>query len=118
MFSKLFDSSKGKTFHQNRTICEINRELYDIFVLELHNKDVNLLKKIVSLLEDSFLAGVKMNRKLIRYKLGSSSKWREKEYDKSKIGRKKLLKIRNERIRLEKILIANNKILRDSKKNE
>jgi len=115
MFSEIFSKSKGKTIHSNRTICELHRELFDISVVHLHEKDIDLLKEIVDLLEKSFVAGVKMNRRLIRYKLGSSSKWDKKEYAKSNYTKKEIREIRKERIRLEKILAENNSIIKSSK---
>ena len=117
-FSKLFNSSKGKTVHTNRTICELHRELYDLCVTGLHDKDPELMKKMIKVLEDAFIMGVKMNRKLIRHKLGSSSKWKVKEYRNNEINKKEVKKRRQERERLEKILKDNNDILKkfDKKK--
>ena len=116
MISEIFSSSKGKTIHRNRTICELHRELFDMVVLCLYEKDPDLLKEIVNLLERCFVDGVKMNRRLVRYKLGSSSKWDKKEYAKSNYTKKEIKKIREERIRLEKILIENEAVIRNSKK--
>jgi len=111
-FSELFNHSKGKTVHTNRTICELHRELYDLCVLELHDTNPKLMYKMIKLLEDAFIMGVKMNKKLVKYKLGSSSKWPKKEYRNKSINRKKTIEKRKERIRLEKILKDNEIILK------
>ena len=116
MLSKIFSSSKGKTVHSNRTICELHRELFDISVMCLYEKDIDLLKEIINLLEKSFVEGVKMNRRLVRYKLGSSSKWDKKEYTKSNYTKKEIREMRKKRIRLEKMLAENNKVIKSSKK--
>ena len=110
-FSKLFDSQKGETVHTNRTICELHRELYDLCVVGLHDKDPELLKHMVKVLEDAFIMGVKMNKKLCKYKLGTSSKWNEKEYRNKEVSRDEIIKRRDERKRLAKMLDENKKIL-------
>ena len=110
-FSKIFEGKGSKPPHHNRTICELHRELYDLCVIGLHEKDPDLMMQMIKVLEDAFIMGVKMNKKLCKYKLGSSSKWPKKEYRKSDIGRKKIKKLRKERARLEKILEENNDIL-------
>jgi hypothetical protein len=111
-FSKIFDSQKGnKKIHKNRTICELHRELYDLCVLGLHEDNPELMHQIIGVLEDAFIMGVKMNKKLCKYKLGSSSKWNEKEYRNDKVDRQKVTKRRKERVKLEKMLTENNMIL-------
>jgi len=112
-FSKLFDSAKGsKPPHKNRTICELHRELYDLCVLHLHDKDPELMYKMIKTLEDAFIMGVKMNRKLVRHKLGSSSKWGQKEFRHDGVNRKEIAQRRRSREKLEDILRENEDILK------
>ena len=112
-YSKLFDSQKGETIHTNRTICELHRELYDICVIGLHDKDIELMNKMIKVLEDAFIMGVKMNKKLCKYKLGTSSKWDKKEYRNKEVKREEVVERREYRKRLVKILDKNNKILKE-----
>jgi len=111
-YSKIFDSQKGETVHTNRTICELHRELYDLCVTGLYKKNPKLMMQMIKVLEDSFIMGIKMNKKLCEYKLGSSSKWPEKEYRNNEVDREEVNKRRKERIRLEKIIRHNKKILK------
>ncbi len=118
-FSKLFDSGKGsKPPHTNRTICELHRELYDLCVLRLYKKDPELMMEMIRILEDAFIMGVKMNKKLCEYKLGSSSKWDKKEYRNEDVDRKVIAKRRRKRERLEKMLKDNNTTLKRFNKRE
>ncbi len=119
-FSEIFDSEKGaKPPHHNRTICELHRELYDLCVLGLHEKDPELMKHMIKVLEDAFIMGVKMNRKLVKNKLGSSSKWKEKEYRNKDVDKKKIAKRRREREELERMLAHNDNVLNKfDKKNK
>ena len=118
VFSKIFSLSKGTTFHTNRTICELNRELFDICVLKLHEEKPELLGKVVRIMEKAFIHGVKMNRRLVRYKLGTSSKWEKKEYRKPEINRKRLKEMRKERVRLENLLMENERLLSKVRKKK
>jgi len=118
VFSELLDSSKGaKKPHVNRTICELLREIYDLCVTGLHDKDPELMFKMIKVIEDAFIMGVKMNRKLVKYKLGSSSKWKEEEYRNKDVDRKEISDRRRERIRLTELLKDNNEILKKYDKN-
>ena len=120
-FSEIFSSGKGAVnLHTNRTICELHRELYDLCVIGLHNKDRKLMFKMIKVLEDAFIMGVKMNRKLCKHKLGSSSKWEESEFRNKEVDRKKLAERRKRRVRLEKMLKDNDEILNkfDKKRNK
>ena len=65
MKSDIFDSYKGKIYYHKRTICEVHRQIYDVIVLELGENKVAC--KLVKLLEEAFVLGVKMNDKLIEY---------------------------------------------------
>jgi hypothetical protein len=111
-FSDIFDSPKGKGFADLRTICELHREIYDILVLELHEENPKLLKKVVPILEDCYIIGVKMNRKLCEYKLHKMgiNIWENKTV--RKVNRKETKKRRKERIRLEKMWKKNSNIIK------
>ena len=62
---------------------------------------------------DSYtLERIEFYKKLCKYKLGSSSKWDEKDYRNNKINKKEIEERRQERVRLEKILKDNNEILK------
>jgi len=111
-YSDIFDSQKGQTVHTNRTICELHRELYDLCVTGLYKTDPELMKKMIKVLEDAFIMGVKMNRKLCKYKLGTSSKWDKKEYRNEDVDRDEVVNRRKKRQKLVKILEENNKILK------
>lgn len=117
-FSKLFDSQKGETVHTNRTICELHRELYDLCVMGLHDKDPELMKQMIKVLEDAFIMGVKMNKKLCKYKLGTSSKWNEKEYRNKDVSRDEVIQRRKKRKNLVKMLEHNDEILKKFNKNK
>jgi hypothetical protein len=67
--SKIFDDRKGRHIWPQRTICEVHRELYDILVLALYPNQEALLEKIVPLLEEAYIAGLKMNKKLVENKV-------------------------------------------------
>ena len=118
-FSDIFDSQKGKTVHTNRTICELHRELYDLCIIGLHKKDPELMAQMIKVLEDAFIMGVKMNKKLVEYKLGTSSKWDESEYRNKDINKDNIIKRRKKRQRLVKMLKDNKYILNkfDKKKS-
>lgn len=65
--SKVFrESKKAAHIYMKLTICELNRQIYDYVYLEenLKNKD-----KIIELLEQAYLVGVKMTDKLAEYRL-------------------------------------------------
>jgi hypothetical protein len=102
-YNKLF----GKNIHCNRTICELHREIYDICMTTLYEKDKDLTQDIVTSLEKICIEGIKLNTKLIKNKLKSSSKWSSKDYRKSRDSHKEIDKRRKERIRLEEILRIN-----------
>ena len=110
-FSEIFEGKGAKMPHHNRTICELHRELYDLCVVGLYDKDIELMKKMIKVLEDAFIMGVKMNKKLCKYKLGSSSKWKEKEYRNDEVDKEQIKRRRRERDTLEKMLADNNYIL-------
>jgi len=95
--SKIFETQKGQSFYPRRTICELHRRIYDLCVIGLQDNP-EFLKKLISLLEEAWLYGLKMNRKLVENKLSSI----EKEIAKSTISvdKKEARRLRKERIRL------------------
>jgi hypothetical protein len=74
---------KGKTVNEFRTICEVHREIYDLIE---GNKNTKSKEKIISLLEEVYKMGKKMNNKLIQYKFG----WDKDFWDKNKNYEEKL----------------------------
>ena len=110
-FSDIFDKDKGIYTYGKRTICEVHRELYDQIILGLHNTNIPLIKKLVPLLEEALIMGIKMNNKLIEHKCGNDE-WSEENLNKEAIK-----KLREERINLIKILETNEKILKGYNEN-
>jgi len=98
MVSELFDDAKGKQTYGKRTICEVNREIYDVCVLGLHGKDDVLLNKIVPLLEESYMMGVRMNIKLIQHKDGND------EWAEDNMNAEQIKAIRSKRVELIKMM--------------
>jgi len=104
---RLLDSNKGQRISKRRTICEAIRELYDIFVVK-HHDDTEFMDNAAPRLEEIFMMGVKMNKKLIEYKMDTDTLFELNTKDK-----KQIQKIREERIRLIKILEENKSILNE-----
>ena len=69
MKSKIFDTAKGIHIMQKRTICEVHREMYDCLVLEKYDR-------LLSLLEEAFVMGIKITNKLVENKL-SLPEWED-----------------------------------------
>jgi hypothetical protein len=99
---------KGRAACFKRTICEVHREIYDHLVIELATTRPDVIEKIVPLLEEAFLMGVKLNKKLVEYKLANQDKTGDVN------DTKKSIKLRRERIRLVKLLEQNNQTLKDA----
>ena len=102
--SKIFETRKGQGSYHRRTICELHRRIYDLCVLELQDNP-EFLKKLISLLEEAWLYGLKMNRKLVENKLGLI----EKEIAKpnTNFDKKEASRLRKERVRLTGIVEDN-----------
>lgn len=66
MKNNVFDTGKGRCINRFRTICEVNREIYDEIFLALYEKDCKLLERLTVLLNESFDMGVRMDRKLCK----------------------------------------------------
>jgi hypothetical protein len=65
MLSEIFDETeKGTKINSLRTICEVHREIYDLVVKHLSDKQ-EALQEIVPRLEEVFLMGMKMNLRMI-----------------------------------------------------
>jgi hypothetical protein len=103
MISAVFESEKGKLLNQHRTICEVHRQLFDIIVWEFQDEP-STLKKLVGLLEEAFIMGVKMNAKLLEHKLSLSPDVFNSSYAKDK-------QARETRIRLVETLNQNQEFL-------
>lgn len=65
MLSKIFDTGKGRHIWPERTICEVHREIYDLLVAGLWTTNQQLLYKIIPLLEEAYIDGIKMTKKLV-----------------------------------------------------
>lgn len=103
--SKLLNSIHGKRYYKKRTICEVIRELCDYCVIEFH-EDNESMEEILFFLEEIFIMAIKMNKKLIKYKLDTDTLFESNKKSKGEV-----LKIREERIRLINIIKENNKII-------
>lgn len=68
MISEIFESEKGKLVCQRRTICEIHREIFDILIVTMHDRP-EALKKAIKPLEDAFVMGIKLNKRLVECKI-------------------------------------------------
>jgi len=68
MYSEVFDSRKGKHIWPTRSICEVHREIYDLLCIGFDTRDWELVERIVPLLEEAYLDGVKMTKKLVENK--------------------------------------------------
>lgn len=62
----IMDDIKGRRVLDRRTICEVHRELYDHVVVELQDRP-ELRDKLEGLVEEAYVMGIKMSRKLREY---------------------------------------------------
>lgn len=83
MASKVFDTRKGSHVWPQRTICEVHRQLYDCLVL-------GRMDLMLPLLEEAYILGIKMTKKLTEYKLGLPE-W--KDNDSSEVVRLRQLRV-------------------------
>lgn len=58
------DKRKGMRTIASRTICEVHRQIYDLLVIR-YGKEAD---DICDLLDEAFVMGIKMTRKLADYK--------------------------------------------------
>lgn len=106
MFSDLMDKTrKGRSACVKRTICEVHRDIYDVLVIELAITRPEVIKKVVPLLEEAFIMGVKLNKALVEHKLASQDETGEPT------DIKKVKIVRRKRLCLIKLLEKNNQIL-------
>ncbi|MCJ7829459.1 MAG: hypothetical protein MUP81_06935 [Dehalococcoidia bacterium] len=107
MFSELMDNtSKGKHVYHKVTICEKHREIYDILITELATTRPDVIEKIVPYLEQAFIMGVKLNKKLVEVRLSEDFTAPANDMAKAE-------ELRKERIRLVDMLDDNNQILKE-----
>jgi hypothetical protein len=107
MFSQMLDqTSKGKTVYPKLTICEKHRMIYDLLVLKLAKTRPDVIREIVPHLEQAFLMGVKLNKKLVEHKLSEDFTAPDNDTQKA-------FELRQERIRLVELLDANNQVLQE-----
>jgi hypothetical protein len=91
----------GRIFNQKENwgrahICEFHRRIYDELILSGNNE---LATKIIPLLEEAYLLGIRMQNKLVKYKLEQVDPITEPIEDTGKA-----LERRKERKRLEELL--------------
>jgi len=65
MYSKIFNTRKGKRVWENETICELHRQIYDNLFVNLCVANPSLLDKITPILERAYICGIKMTQKLL-----------------------------------------------------
>lgn len=99
--SELFATRPGRKRPMDRnTICEKHRQIYDLLVVRCAEHSPELLEEVVPLLEQAYVMGMKMTRKLFEYKLYSyeemegdlMTKAERSEATKLRHGRHELLK--------------------------
>lgn len=111
MFSKLMDSKKGRLVVRKHTICEVHRKIYDILVIELATTRPDVLKRIVPLLEEAFILGTRMNKKMAENKLNMLLTWPDHNYEDA-------IELRTERVRLIQMIRKNNQTLKDHEESK
>ena len=79
--SKVFDTRKGKQIWTERTICEVHREIYDLLFLNI--KDTPLFGEVLPLLEEAYIDGMKLTKRLVDNKI-SLPKWEKNNSEEGK----------------------------------
>ena len=72
-------SVKDPKVSPSRTICEVHREMYDVFLND-PNIDVDFSNKMIDLIEEAYIMAKKMNAKLGQYK----NNWDESFWEKQR----------------------------------
>jgi len=104
------ETRKGLQVYPQRTICEVHRDIYDLLVIELASQTrPDVIRKLVPLLEEAFIMGVKLNKALVEHKLSQDFTAPANDVEKAE-------KLRKERIRLVEMFDANNQILKEFSK--
>lgn len=68
--SEIFESEKGQRRSTKRvTICEVIRQIYDKLILRLVDEDEEFLEEVIPLLEEAYIMGMKMARRMIEQKI-------------------------------------------------
>ena len=90
ILSEVFDNPKGQRIQQCRTICEVHREIYDLSVVNFQDKP-DILQPIIDKLEEVFLMGIKMNKKMVEHGCATMT-WEKnaKEFTKMRLLRRDL----------------------------
>jgi len=100
------ETRKGTQVYDKRTICEVHRDIYDILVVELATTRPEVIEKIVPLLEEAFIMGVKLNKALVKQKLSQ-------DFTADPNDKERSAALRKERIRLVEMLDENNQTLKE-----
>ena len=98
-------TDKGRYTYPKRNICEVHRELYDHLVIELAVDRPDVIDKLVPLIEEMFIMGIKMNKALVEKKL--SQDFTAPFQDQNEIAVR-----RQERVDLLEMLKHNNQVLK------
>ena len=110
MESVIFDSEKGRQVCTRLTICEIHRRIYDQVVIALDGHE--LLEQITKDLETAFTMGVKMNDRLVKYRIETIDRIEKLKgiYPQAPDVTERA-KLRAERIRLTELVSIQNAVL-------
>lgn len=110
--SQIFDSVKGQHTDGRVTICEVHRRVYDRVVIALADQPEKL-KPLVKDLEEAFILGVKMNRRLAQRRLESMDGFYPDAKDTGDRA-----KLRAERARLTREVVKQTEWLKKWSKND
>jgi len=72
-------SVKNPRTSPHRTICEVHREMYEVFLND-PTVDVDFSNKMIDLIEEAYIMAKKMNAKLSQYK----NNWDESFWEKQR----------------------------------
>ena len=100
--TNILDTEKGKDISDNRTICEVHRQLWAYILIALKNNPKALIE-IKPIMEEAMLLGMKLIQYMIDHKI-DEPKWVENNIVEAK-------QLREERIRIELELKKNNILL-------
>lgn len=99
-------TNKGRHVYNKVTICEKHREIYDVLITELATTRPDVIERIVPLLEEAYIMGIKLNKRLVEHKLSEDYTAPANDMEKAK-------ELREKRIRLVEMLDENNQTLEE-----
>jgi len=95
----VFNTNKGRRVDQQRTICEVQRQAWDLIVEALQDRP-HSLARIRPVMEEAALLGIKLIKHMIDHKI-ELPEWEMNNVEEAKV-------LRAERVRLEKLLAMRN----------